>query len=64
MAVEFSITLYSSVMTRVEALLKVLVYSLFNLMLQLAQDITDRMGNIGMFLLFACPACVYSRLKR
>jgi len=52
-------------MTRAETLLKVLVYPLFNyIMLQLAQDITDRMGNIGMFLLFACPACVYSRLKR
>jgi len=64
-AIEFSITLYSSFMTRAETLLKVLVYSPFNrVLLQLAQDITHRMGNIGMFLLFTRPACVYLRFKR
>lgn len=65
MAVEFSITLYSSLMTRKETVLEMLVYSTFiHIMLQLAQDVTHRMGNIGMLLLFTHLACVCLRLKR
>jgi len=65
MAVEFSITLYSSLMMGAESLLEMLVYSLFiHVMLQLAQDVTHRMGNIGMLLLFTHLACFCSRLKR
>jgi hypothetical protein len=65
MAVDFGITLYSSLMTRAETLLKMLVYSPFNhVMLHLAQDVTHKMGYIGMLLLFTHPACVCSRLKR
>jgi len=63
MAVEFGITLYSSLMTRAQTLLKMLVYSPFiHIMLQLAQDVNHRMGNVGMLLLFTNLACVCSRL--
>jgi hypothetical protein len=65
MAVDFDTTLYSSLMTRTDTLLKMLVYSPFNhVVLHLAQDVTHRMGYIGMLFLFTNPACVCSRLKR
>jgi len=45
MAIEFSITLYSSLMIRAETLLKMLANSLCNhVMLQLAQDVNLQNG--------------------
>jgi hypothetical protein len=65
---EFNKTLYRLWWQKTETVLKTPVYLLFNQRMWLLPQEklyrTQRICNIGMLLLFTCPACICSRLTR